>query len=150
MNSNPPPSAALEDFKVNLKIQLAALWASVMFCYVYGDYFSLYAPHIVEDFLSGDTRLNSPVKLFAASVLMCVPALMIFLSVALKPTLNRWLNIIFGSIYTAIMLLIAATTLAPWWAFYVFLALVESAITALIVWRAWNWPRQKTPSTSSQ
>ncbi len=34
----------LEDFKVNVKIMLSALWTSVMFCYIYGDYFELYVP----------------------------------------------------------------------------------------------------------
>ena len=31
----------LDDFKVHTKIKLAALWASVMFCYIYADYFGL-------------------------------------------------------------------------------------------------------------
>jgi hypothetical protein len=28
----------LEDFKVNVKIKIAALWTSLMFCYIYEDY----------------------------------------------------------------------------------------------------------------
>lgn len=131
-----------EDFKVNVKVKLSALWASVMFCYVYGDYFSFYVPGKLATFLSGDTILNSPVKLFAATLLMTIPALMVFLSILLKPELSRWFNIIFGVIYTALMLLIAVTTIAPWWTFYVFLALVEVMITSLIVYYAFNWPKQ--------
>jgi hypothetical protein len=131
----------LEDFKINVKIKLSALWASVMFCYLYGDYFSFYVPKQVEKFTNGKTLLDSPEKLFAASILMTAPALMVFLSMALKPTMSRWLNIIFGIIYTAIMLLIAAKSIAPWWTFYVFLAIVESGITSLIVWYAWTWPK---------
>lgn len=138
-NTNAP---AFEDFKVNIKIKLAVLWASVMFCYVYGDYFSLYVPQKVEKFISGDTMLNNPVKLFAGSLLMAIPALMVFLSVVLKPSINRWLNIIFGIFYTAIMLLIAVTTIAPWWGFYVFLAIVEVVLTSLIFWYALKWPKQ--------
>ena len=34
----------LEDFKVNVKIKLSVLWTSVMFCYIYEDYFELYVP----------------------------------------------------------------------------------------------------------
>ena len=107
----------LENFKVPVKIKLAALWCSVMFCYVYGDYFSMYVPNKVQDFINGKTLLDSPLKLFAASILMVIPALMIFLSVAMKPQLNRWLNILFGSIYTVIMFLIAISSIAPWWSF---------------------------------
>ncbi len=131
-----------EDFKINTKIKLAALWTSVMFCYIYGDYFSLYVPKKVEDFINGDTLLDSPVKLFLATLLMTIPALMIFASVVLKPQLNRWLNLIFGIIYTAIMLLIAFTTTGSWWSFYIFLALIESILTATIFWTALKWPKQ--------
>jgi hypothetical protein len=134
-------SNGFEDVKINIKIKLSAFWTSVMFCYIYGDYFSLYVPKKVEDFITGETLLDSPLKLFAATILMTIPALMIFISVLAKPKINRWLNIIFGIFYTAIMLLIAFTSIAPWWSFYVFLALVESIITSLIIWYAYKWPR---------
>lgn len=131
----------LENYDVNVKIKLAALWATVMSCYIYGDYFSLYVPNKIKDFMSGDNMLDSPMKLLAASLLMAIPALMICLSVILKPNLNKWLNIVFGIFYTAIMLLIAITTLSAWWSFYVFLAVVEMIITSLIVWYAIKWPK---------
>ena len=133
----------LEDFKINVKFKLSALWTAVMFCYIYGDYFSIYVPKKIEGFINGDTMLDSPLKLFAASVLMVIPSLMVFLSLVSKPKINKWLNIVFGAIYTAIMLLIAFTSIAPWWTFYVFLAIVESCITSLVVWYAWTWPKQK-------
>lgn len=135
-------ASVFEDFKINTKLKLAAIWTSVMFCYVYGDYFSLYVPKKVEDFISGETLLDSPVKLFFAAILMTIPALMIFASVVLKPKINRLLNMIFGIIYTLIMLLIAFTTIAPWWSFYVFLALIESMLTSILFWTAYKWPRQ--------
>ena len=133
-----------EDFKINVKIKISALWASLMFCYIYGDYFELYVPKKVEEFIKGETLLDNPIKLFSASILMAVPALMIFLSLALKPKINRLLNIIFGIIYSAIMVLIAITSLAPWLAFYVFLAVVETGITLLITWYAFKWPKIPT------
>ncbi|WP_166922155.1 DUF6326 family protein [Flavobacterium poyangense] len=141
MSKNETNSGKFADFEINIKIKLSAMWSSIMFCYIYGDYFSLYVPGKVQDFISGETLLDSPVKLFAAALLMTIPALMIFLSVVLKPKINRGLNIVFGVLYTAIMVLIAVTTIAPWWTFYVFLAVVESCITALIVWYAYKWPR---------
>ncbi len=135
-------SSHLEDFKINVKFKLSALWAAVMFCYIYGDYFSLYVPKQIEGFIHGDTLLDSPMKLFAASILMTIPTLMVFLSLALRPQISRWLNIIFGIIYTTIMLLIAIISIDLWWTFFVFLALVECVVTSLIVWYAWNWPKQ--------
>jgi hypothetical protein len=71
-------------------------------------------------------------------MLMAIPSVMVFLSLALKPNPNRWVNLILGVIYTVIMLI----TMPGAWAFYIFLGVVEVALTALIVWYAWNWPRQ--------
>jgi hypothetical protein len=142
MNPTNPTASGFEDFKVNIKIKLSALWASVTLLYLYGDYFELYVPKKVEGLISGESMLDSPMKLFAAAVLLVVPSFMVFLSVVLKPTLNRRLNIAFGIFYTALMMLIAVGSLTPWRTFYVFLALVESVITSLIVWYAIKWPRQ--------
>ncbi|RYD71242.1 MAG: hypothetical protein EOP53_24015 [Sphingobacteriales bacterium] len=133
----------IEDFTVNTRIKLSALWVSVMFCYVYGDYFSLYVPGKINGFINGDNLLNTPVKLFAAALLMAIPAVMIFFSLVLKPAIARLLNIIFGIFYTAIMLLIAVTTIAPWWSFYVFFALLESVLTIIIVCYAVKWPKKQ-------
>lgn len=141
MSSISSNTAGFEDFKVNIKIRLSLLWVAVTLCYLYGDYFELYVPQKAAGLISGENLLNSPAKLFAASVLLAIPAIMVILSVTLKPRVNRSLNIIVGLFFTAIMLLIAFTSLTPWRAFYVFLAIVESIITALIVWQAWKWPK---------
>jgi len=125
-----------------VKLKLSAFWTSVMFCYIYGDYFELYVPKKVEGLISGANMLDSPTKLFLASVLLAIPALMIFLSILLKPAINRLLNIIFGILYTSMMILIAITSISSWYTFYVFLAILESLITFLIVWYAWKWPKK--------
>ena len=132
---------ALQNSAIDIKIKLASLWAAVMCCYIYGDYFSFYVPGKLDKFLQGQTLLDSPLKLFAASVLMAVPSVMIFLSIALRAPINRWLNIVFGVFYTGIMVLIAFVSIAPWWTFYVFLAIVEASLTSLIVLYAWHWPK---------
>ena len=54
---------ALQEPTVSIKYQLAALWTSVMFYYVYGDYFELYVPDKVAGMLQGKTILDSPVRL---------------------------------------------------------------------------------------
>lgn len=48
MNSNKTSTSDLEDFKINVKIKLSALWTSATLCYLYGDYFELYVPEKVE------------------------------------------------------------------------------------------------------
>ena len=132
----------LEDFKINIKIKLALLWISVTFLYIYGDYFELYVPNKLSGIIDGNSNLDSPVKLFLASMLLAIPSLMICLSILLKPVVNKWLNIVFGVFFTAIMLLIAIVSIEPWRTFYVFYAIVESVLTSLIVYTAFKWPKK--------
>ena len=133
----------MKDFEINTKLKIAALWTSATFCYLYGDYFELYTPDKINSLISGDNVLNSPTFLFIASLIMVIPPLMISLSLFLKPVINRVLNIIFGALFTIMMILIAIGSLTPWYSFYVFLAVVESILTAIIVWTAYKWPKEQ-------
>ena len=132
----------MKDFDIKIKIKLAAYWTAVTFCYLYGDYFELYTPEKVNGLINGNNLLNSPTKLFLASLTMAIPPLMIIASLSLKPTLNKIFNIVFGFIFTGIMLLIIVGSLSPWYRFYLFLAIVESILTTTIVWKAYRWPKE--------
>ena len=134
----------LENPKVNIKIKLAALWTAATFCYLYGDYFELYTPEKIESLVTTNNVLGSPTLLFIASLIMAIPPLMIVVSVFLKPQINRLLNIIFGTLFTLMMVLIAIGSLTPWYAFYVFLAIVEAILTFMVVWTAWKWSKEET------
>lgn len=131
----------LEDFTINLKLMLSALWASVMFLYIYGDYFELYVPEKVEGLLKGQNMLNTPYKLLFATICLALPSLMIFLSLVMKPKWNRGLNISIGLFLTLFTLLVGASSFTEWRIFYVMLAFLESIITSIIVWKAWHWPK---------
>ncbi|MEY8760945.1 DUF6326 family protein [Chryseobacterium tongliaoense] len=130
-----------EDVKVNIKIILSGLWVAVTLCYLYGDYFELYVPHKAKGLVEGTNLLDTPTKLFIAAFALSLPAVMVFLSLILKPKINRVLNIVLGIFFTTVMLPIAVTSLTAWRAFYVFLALLESLLTILIVIYAWKWKR---------
>ena len=131
----------LSDLPVPTKLKLSALWASTMFCYIYCDYFELYTPRKLEGILQGTMGPLGAVtqeSLMGTSILMAIPSLMVFLSVALPARYNKILNIVFGAIFT---LLMALLTYAAGWYFYRFFALIETVLTALVVWYAWKWPR---------
>ena len=130
----------LENPKINIKIKLSALWTSLMFCYIYGDYFELYVPEKIEKLINTTGILDSPTKLLLASIMLAIPALMIALTILLKPKITKWLNIIFGILFTIVVLLVASSALYTWYSFYVLYALLEALITLLIVYYAWNWP----------
>ncbi len=132
----------LENPKINIKIKLAALWTTVVFCYLYGDYFELYTPDKVSSLISGLHVLDSPTKLLIAAVTLAIPSLMVALSILLRPKVNRFLNVLFGIVFTLMMVLIGINSFTAWYGFYVFLAFLESIITFTIVWLAWNWPKK--------
>ena len=134
-------STALEDTAVPVRYRLAALWTSVMFCYVYGDYFELYVPGKLQDMLDGKMALGAVTQglLAGTAALMAVPALMICLTLVLPAAASRWLNVGAGLFYAAIMLLIL---LNGAWAFYMLFAGIEVVLTLLAAWLAWRWPRQ--------
>ncbi|UKB85160.1 DUF6326 family protein [Chryseobacterium sp. MEBOG06] len=134
-------SVKFEDTKVNVKIILAGLWASVTLCYLYGDYFELYTPGKAWGLLEGENLLNSPLKLLTASAILAIPAAMVFLSLILKPVINRFLNIVFGIFFTLIMLFIGISSFSDWYLFYIFLAALECIITIMIVKYAWQWKK---------
>lgn len=134
----------LENQKVNIKIKLAALWASVTLCYLYGDYFELYTPDKVNSLITGDNIMDNPTTLLLASIVLAIPSVMVAASIFLKPKINRILNILFGTLFTIMMIFIGVSSTNEWYLFYVFLAFLESIITALIVWHAWNWPKEKS------
>ena len=133
----------LENIKVNIKIKLAALWASVTFCFLYGDYFELYTPDKVNSLITGENVLGSPTNLLIASIILAIPSIMVGASIILKPKINRILNIIFGTLFTLMQLFVGVNSMTEWYSFYVFLAFLESIITFLIVWYAWKWPKIK-------
>lgn len=131
----------LEDYKINIRIRLSALWTTIMFCYIYGDYFELYVPQKVDSLLNGQNNLDSPYKLFTATIILTIPALMIFLSLVLKPQFTKWLNIGVGIFFTLFTFLVGISSISEWRIFYVFLSFLESILTTLVAIIAWKWKK---------
>jgi hypothetical protein len=136
---------ALQSFTPHVKLKIAALWASTMFCYVYGDFFGLFRAGVLARMntgVMGPLGPATPTVLLAVAIMMAIPSVMVFLSLVLPSRLDRWLNVALGLIYTAIMLM----TLPGAPLFYTFLGVVEVALTMAIAWYAFTWPRVGTGS----
>lgn len=130
----------LEEYRAPTKIRLAALWASTMLCYAYGDYFGLYVPGTLADMnkgIMGPLGQATPGILIAVSLMMALPSLMIILSLVLPSAVCRWANVALGLVYTSIMA-ISLPGSAP---FYVTLGIIEIALTMTIALVALRWPR---------
>jgi hypothetical protein len=127
-----------QDVSINVKTKLAGLWAALMLLYVYADHFSLYRPGQMDEMISGrigpfDVTQGS---LFVFSLLMMIPAVMVFLSLILKPQVNRWTNVILGLIYTVVNI---SNLIGETWVYYISFGVVETVLTLLVVQYAWKW-----------
>ena len=142
MGSEKQTVSVLDDIKIPVRMKLSSLWVSVVLCYIYGDYFELYVPGKLREMLEGRIGPLGPATqgvLVVTALLMAIPSAMVFLSVALRPNMSRLANIALGAVYSVIMILVAIPSR---WKFYQFLGVVEIALTLLIVWYAWTWPRR--------
>jgi len=137
MSSTNSTAQVFEDFQINVKLKISALWIAVMFCYVYGDYIQIYVPGILAKAMAVNATTETQFEFFAVALLMAMPSVMIFFTLVVKPKINRWLNIILSTLY---IIILVATNLTETWAFYLFLTAIEVFISVAIVWYAWNWP----------
>jgi hypothetical protein len=113
------------------KVILSTLWIFALLNYIYADIFSL--------FFNSEAQSATMAQgaIFAFAVLMETAIAMVLLSRVLKSGANRWANIIFGIIHTALVswTLVDETPLP----FYGFFAAIEILCTLFIVWYAWRW-----------
>ena len=142
MNISTKTAANSEDLKINVKLKLSALWVAFMFLYIYADILSLFQPGTVEELRTGSLEgiQFTQELLFGAAILVTIPGVMVFLSLALKPRANRWANIILGLAYTGVNIANLLSFDDPW-AFIIFFHIAECVIALLIARYAWQWPQ---------
>ena len=138
MSTNSKTAGILEDGKISVRLKLSALWGAMMLLYIYADILSLFRPGQIEKITEG---LMGPfpvtqASLLVASLLMIIPAVMVFLSITLKPAVNRWTNITLGVLYTLVNI---SNLIGETWAYYTAFGIVEIVLTLLIIWYAWKW-----------
>ena len=124
----------------DIRVRLSVLWVFASLNYLWGDVMQLFT--LVG---SSNAPQMSQGKLVGFSIIVEIPVVMTVLSRILKPSANRWANIIAGSLLTAVVLL---TTISNPTFGYLFFGTIEIACTSLIAWYAWRSPREaaKPPS----
>jgi hypothetical protein len=132
------PLSVLDDSAMSIKARICALWGSATLLYLYGDVIAFYSPGGLQRMIDGKMGPwpVTPILLLGVAILMSAPAVMVALTVLLKPVVNRWLNVVMGAAYTALMLF---TMIDAWkfaYYFYLYLGAVEAVLTLLVVWYA--------------
>lgn len=140
MKTQKTPPHQLEEFKMSVKMKLAAMWSSFMFLYIYVDHFHLYMPGTLEDILK-ERVFEFDIThgfLLVALVSVTIPALMIFLSAVLPAKVNRRMNMSIALVYIPYTLF---NLVGEVWIHMVVAAAVEVTLLCLIIRTACKWPR---------
>ena len=128
---------------IAVQAKLAAAWTSLMFLIIYIDYFHLYQPGEIDDIRGGVIFAFdiSGTLLTIFFAIIAIPALMVMLSMTLRPRVNRAVNLVVASLYIPICVFNAAGATSDWAFYYVVTIGVEVLILAFILRTAWTWPR---------
>jgi len=129
-----------QDYWINPRIKIAALWTSMMFIYAYVDLFSLYRADVRADIEAGEifTFTIGQGFLLGVTLYILVPSLMLFLTLALPVRLTRTVNIVLAVLYAVT---IVGGTIGESNYYYILGSVVEAALLAGVVYYAWTWPK---------
>jgi hypothetical protein len=119
----------------DVKIKIAVLWSLFEFCTI--------AVSIVGQSMPGFIPETPEMRLVLAVTLL-IPPIMAFLSLILKDSVNRWVNIILSIFFIAGAYPFGvAEATADYLGAIITITIVEVVALALIVWYAWKWLKQE-------
>ena len=113
-----------------------------MFCYIYADILAFYDDYLLGEILNGNLGSIGPITQelkLGIGVFMSIPAIMVYVSLAAKPRICRWINTASGGLFTAVSLV--TTIMSPFY-YYIYFGILELAITVYVVWLVWKWTTQ--------
>ena len=123
-----------EPSNVNVRIKISALWTSMLFVFAYVDLFSLYRPDFRADVEAGEIggfTVNQSF-LLGTTAYVVIPSLMVFLSLVLRPRVDRIANIALGVVYA---LTVIAGAIGEW-NYYILGSAIEVMLLAAVVYYA--------------
>jgi len=127
----------MENFE--LRVRLSVLWLFIIISDLFNVVMSLAEPGILEQLMEGSMALG-PEYMFLGAVIALVPLVMAVLSLTLKHSITRWLNIILGILYTVIFLgNFGELAISMPYAHTMLLSIAGIIAPVLIVWYSWKW-----------
>ena len=137
-----------QDTKIDVKLVLSAPWIAMLIVFAYVDTFGFLRADVVDAALDGKMAATGitvdQVFLVFTTVYILIPTLMVFLSLVLRPRVNRIVNIVVALFYAVSII---ASGIGEGWVYYILGSVVEVVLLVAIVRTAWTWPRtQVAPS----
>ena len=123
--------------KIGTKAILSTLWIFVLLNIIFRDIHEIVTPEFIEKTVNSVQPTEG--LFLAAAIMLEIPIAMVLLSRILKYGINRWINIITGSLT---ILLTVINNTAPDLD-DIFFATIEIAAALLIIWYAWSWQQQE-------
>ncbi len=122
------------------RIKISALWLFAVIIGLLTILLSLFEPGVLDQIIAGqyEGQRLTPEILLGLTVFLLIPLVMAFLSLILKWSANRWINIILGSVFTVIGLSGLPEHFVDLTVYAIVLNISVIVATTLIVWIAWN------------
>ena len=117
-----------------MQIILSALWVATMLTYLLGDVFRIMSGDVKPGEMMGKKVTQG--MWLGMAILMIIPIVMVFMSLTLDVSVNRWANIIVAIFWFGFNLIGLPTYPS---AYDKFLLIVSMGFNVLTVWYAWNW-----------
>lgn len=136
MSSNP---TQYQDYPVNQRVKIAALWAAMLFVFLYVDLISMFRADIRADIEAGKVfafTIGQGV-LLGMTVYVLIPILMLFLSLVLPVRIARTANVVLAAVYA---ITVVGGAIGEW-NYYILGSVVEVALLAAVGYYAWTWPK---------
>jgi hypothetical protein len=129
-----------QDYWINPRLKIAALWVSMLFVFVYVDLFSLYRADVRADIEAGEMFGFTIGQgfLLGVTIYILVPSLMLFLSLVLPVRVTRMANIVVAALYAVT---IAGGAIGESNYYYILGSITEAALMAGVTYYAWTWPK---------
>ena len=113
----------------------------MLFVFAYVDIFASLRADVLRAALNGEVATTgftvNQVFLTLTLIYILVPALMVVLSLLLRPPVNRIVNIVVSLFY---VVTIIGSAIGETWAYYFIGSLIEVVLLVAIARTAWRWP----------
>jgi hypothetical protein len=128
-----------QDYWINPRIKIAALWTAMLFIFAYVDLFGLFRRDVRADIEAGKIASFTIGQgyLLGVTIYVLVPSLMVFLSLALAVRVTRMANILLAVLYAVT---VAGSAIGEW-NYFILGSLTEALLLAGVVYYAWTWPK---------
>ncbi len=120
------------------KIKISVLWLFSAVAFLAHQILALLEPGVIARIMAGEvegTKIG-PELILLFAILFLVPLIMAFLSLTLKDSMNRWVNIIVGTVFAALFIGVIVTVAKLSGETLITFSTVVAL--ALIVWYAWK------------